>query len=84
MNSNRRTVTATSLDEAGLGVGASEGDRVHVGDLLLSGNDTVILFYQTFPTGYRYTPLARINDPTNVPAAVGPGPIEVPIALRPE
>jgi 23S rRNA (uracil1939-C5)-methyltransferase len=34
VNSNRCTVTAADLDEAGLGVGASEGKRVHVADLL--------------------------------------------------
>ncbi len=34
MNSNRRSVTAAELDEAGFGVGLSEGQRVHVADLL--------------------------------------------------
>lgn len=34
MNSNRRDVTATSLDEAGCGVGTGDGQRVHVVDLL--------------------------------------------------
>ena len=34
MNSNRCEVTATALDEAGLGVGTSDGKRVHVADLL--------------------------------------------------
>lgn len=34
MNSNRCTVTAADLDEAGHGVGVSEGTRVHVADLL--------------------------------------------------
>lgn len=34
MNSNRCEVTATELDEAGLGVGTSDGKRVHVADLL--------------------------------------------------
>lgn len=34
MNSNRRPVTAVELDEAGFGVGLSEGQTVHVADLL--------------------------------------------------
>lgn len=34
MNSNRREVKATGLDDAGCGVGLSEGQRVHVVDLL--------------------------------------------------
>ncbi len=34
MNSNRCDVTPTGLDEAGWGVGTSEGKRVHVADLL--------------------------------------------------
>ncbi len=34
MNSNRCEVTATGLDEAGQGVGTSDGHRVHVVDLL--------------------------------------------------
>jgi 23S rRNA (uracil1939-C5)-methyltransferase len=34
VNSNRCEVTATGLDEAGLGTGTSDGRRVHVADLL--------------------------------------------------
>lgn len=47
------------------------------GDILLYGNNCVVVFYKTFATSYSYTKIGRITDPSGLAAAVGGGNIEI-------
>ena len=60
---------------------AGNPGQIHAGDLMLYGSDCLVLFYEGFSTGYRYTPVGRINDPAGLADAVGGGGVQVAFTL---
>lgn len=50
---------------------ASRPGRIHAGDLLLYGSETVVLFYQTFRSIHSYTRLGGVDDPASLAKVVG-------------
>ena len=61
---------------------ASNPGQIHAGDLMLYGSDCLVLFYESFPTSYRYTPIGYVNDPSGLVDAVGGGGVQVAFTLR--
>ena len=61
---------------------ASNPGQIHAGDLMLYGSDCLVLFYQSFSTSYRYTPIGRVNDPSGLADAVGSGSVQITFAVE--
>lgn len=55
---------------------------IQTGDLMLYGNDSLVLFYKSFTSSYSYTRIGRIDEPAGLEAAVGTGNISVQFELK--
>jgi hypothetical protein len=50
---------------------ASRPGTIRNGDLMLYGTNTLVVFYATFNSSYSYTRLGRVEDPIDLPQALG-------------
>ena len=53
---------------------------IHAGDLMLYGSDCLVLFYQTFKSGYSYTKIGRILNPQGLEKGLGDGNVKITIS----
>ena len=55
---------------------------IQAGDLMLYGSSCIVLFYETFRSGYSYTRLGQIDNPEGLAAALGGGDVSVRFEVR--
>lgn len=61
---------------------ASVPPSIQVGDLMLYGSRTLVLFYKGFSTSYSYTKIGKIDDVTGLQAALGTGEVMVSFEVK--
>ena len=78
LNSNEKYFRLPS----NLPANASNPGTIQVGDLMLYGSNTLVLFYESFSTSYTYTKIGRIDDASGLTAALGAGNVKVTLELE--
>ena len=53
--------------------------KIEIGDLMLFGDQTLVLFYKSFNTSYAYTKIAKIDAPELLYEAIGKGNVNIKI-----
>ena len=76
LNGNEKHVT---LPRA-LPTNATRPGTIRTGDVMLYGSDTLVVFYETFGSGYSYTRIGHVTEAEGLPRAVGPGSVRVTFA----
>ena len=65
-----------------LPTGSIKPGTIETGDLMLYGANTVVLFYKTFPSSYSYSPIGRIDNPSELMKSLGDGSVIVKFELN--
>jgi hypothetical protein len=57
--------------------------KIQAGDLLLYGNNVLVLFYESFSTPYRYTRIGKLTETAGLEKALGAENCQVKFELNP-
>ena len=52
-------------------------DMIYAGDIMLWGNNCIVIFYETFSSGYSYSRIGKISDIINLKQCLGSGNVTV-------
>lgn len=66
--------------DGSLPTAVTQPGQIQAGDLMLYGDNCLVLFYESFASGYSYTPLGHLDDPAGLAEAVGSGSVTVTFA----
>jgi len=60
---------------------ATSPGTIQEGDLMLYGENVLVLFYKSFPTSYSYIKLGRITNTTGLTEALGTGSVQITFSV---
>ena len=60
---------------------AGQPGHIAAGDLMLYGDNCLVLFYESFQSAYSYTRLGSITDTAGLADALGSGSVQVTFSL---
>ena len=55
---------------------------IHAGDIMLYGDNCVVVFYETFTTSYSYSPIGHITNPEGLKEALGNGKVTINFTIK--
>ena len=55
----------------------TEVGTIHAGDIMLYGDNCVVVFYETFTTSYSYSPIGHITNYEGLKEALGSGAVSI-------
>ena len=55
---------------------------IHAGDIMLYGDNCVVVFYETFTTTYQYAPIGHITNPEGLKEAIGSGKVTINFTIK--
>jgi hypothetical protein len=55
---------------------------IRAGDIMLYGDDTLVVFYAGFHSNYSYTRMGRVDDPSGLAQALGPAKARITFSAR--
>lgn len=67
--------------EEALPVAAEQVGEIRAGDLMMYGDDCLVLFYENFSSSYRYTRIGAIENAEGLAEAVGNGAVRISFSL---
>ena len=59
----------------------TEVGTIHAGDIMLYGDNCVVVFYETFTTSYSYSPIGHITNPEGLKEVLGSGTATISFAI---
>lgn len=73
LNNNEKYYTGSDT----LPVKNYKPEHINAGDVMLYGDNTIVIFYKSFDTQYEYTRLGRIVSPESLESVMGNGKVTV-------
>ena len=55
---------------------------IHTGDLMLYGDNCLVLFYESFSTSYSYTTIGYVENPDGLAAVLGSGDVQITFRMK--
>lgn len=56
--------------------------QIHAGEVMLFGDDCLVLFYKSFRTTYSYTPIGKVTKTESFQSALGRSDVSVRFSLK--